>query len=470
MALVDMLNAAKQCDLLEVRLDRFERTPDIGTLLQHKPKPIIFSCRRKQEGGDWKGSEAERLMLLRNCIASKADYVEIELDVADQVRPFPPTKRVISYTDFQETPADIAAVYAEAQTKHADVIKLVTLARTPEEAWPLVKILAKPSLPTVAVGLGKPGIMLNVLGKKIGAPWAYAALERGMEAYPGQPTARDLNDVYHYAAIGRRTRLVGVAGFSGRDYAAVAALNAAFARLKLAVRCLPLAVGSVPLFRKVMDAVRLAGVLVDADHRGPILGIAGKLEPAAEESRTADLLLPKNKAWHAYDTVGRAAAAALEEALRPKGPPEAPLKGRMVMIVGTNAIARAVGFGLRRHGAVPIVAARERDDARQLAQALGCRHVQLEALYTTMHDVLVVCEPGELHVGYLRPGMVVADLSGPVTRTALLTEAGARGCAALEPAQILLEQLALQVHLLTGREAPRDVLGRALTAALENIA
>src|SRR5207244_2865873 len=91
--------------------------------------------------------------------------------------------------------------YAQAQTKQPDVIKLATLARTPEEAWPLLQILAKPALPTVVVGLGKPGIMLSVLGKKIGSPWTYAALEKGMETYPGQPTVRELNDVYHYPML-----------------------------------------------------------------------------------------------------------------------------------------------------------------------------------------------------------------------------------------------------------------------------
>ena len=39
-----------------------------------------------------------------NAFVGKADYVEIELDVADQIRPFPPAKRVITYTDLQETP------------------------------------------------------------------------------------------------------------------------------------------------------------------------------------------------------------------------------------------------------------------------------------------------------------------------------------------------------------------------------
>src|SRR6185503_15622305 len=110
-------------------------------------------------------------------------------------------------------PPDIAKIYDEAQKKNPDIIKLTTLARTVEEAWPLVQILAKQREPTVMVGLGRPGVLLNVLGKKLGAPWTYAALEKGMEAYPGQPTARDLDGVYHYHDITRTTRLIGVTGF-----------------------------------------------------------------------------------------------------------------------------------------------------------------------------------------------------------------------------------------------------------------
>src|SRR5262249_48001149 len=90
LALVDMHNAAPQCDLLEIRLDRFGKAPEIGELLAAKPKPLIMSCRRPQDGGYWDGSEQERLAILRQCIISKADYVEIELDVADEIRRFPP--------------------------------------------------------------------------------------------------------------------------------------------------------------------------------------------------------------------------------------------------------------------------------------------------------------------------------------------------------------------------------------------
>ena len=154
LALADMLNAARQADLLEVRLDRFGKAPDVGELLATKSKPIIMSCRRPQDGGFWDGSEQDRLAILRQCIVSKADYVEIELDAADNIRRFPPSQRVISYTNLRETPADILDIYDEARRKSPDVIKLVTLTRTPEEAWPLVQIAAKATVPTVIVGLG----------------------------------------------------------------------------------------------------------------------------------------------------------------------------------------------------------------------------------------------------------------------------------------------------------------------------
>src|SRR5205814_3423573 len=88
LALVDLYNAAPQGDLLEVRLDRFLKAPDLGDLLVHKAKPVIMTCRRTQDGGSFDGSETERLAILRQCIIGKAEYVEIELDVADQVRPF----------------------------------------------------------------------------------------------------------------------------------------------------------------------------------------------------------------------------------------------------------------------------------------------------------------------------------------------------------------------------------------------
>jgi 3-dehydroquinate dehydratase/shikimate dehydrogenase len=477
LALVDMFNAARQCDLLEVRLDRFGMAPGLGELLSVKPKPIIMACRRKQDGGHWDGSEEERLALLRQCIVSKADYVEIELDAADQIRPFPPAKRVISYTNLKETPADIADIYAEAQTKKPDVIKLTTLARTPEEAWPLVQILAKPPVPTVVVGLGKPGVMLSLLGRKIGAPWAYAALERGMEAWPGQPTVADLQAVYHYAAFERGTRLIGVTGFGEREVATVAALNAALANLQLPARCLPLGVGSVRLFRRIAEAAKLAGLIVDEGHQALLMEMVEEPQPAAAQAQAADVILFKNEHWHGHHTGFAAVAAALSAALKAKSGADEPIRGRIAVVVGLNATARGVAAELLRHGASVVLASHKKKAGQELAQALGCRHVQFEALYSTMHDVLIVCDeekeevrakPGApgVHPGYLKAGMTVLDLTAALQRSALLREAEARGCTVVRPRDLLLDRLELQARLFTGKQVPRDVMAGAIPAWL----
>jgi 3-dehydroquinate dehydratase/shikimate dehydrogenase len=477
-ALADMLNAAPQCDLLEVRLDRFGKAPEIGELLANKPRPVIMSCRRLEDGGEWDGSETERQALLRQCIISKADYVEIELDIADAIPPFPPTQRVITYTNLQETPRDLADIYAEAQRKKADVVKLITLARTPEQAWPLVQILGRPALPTVAVGLGRQGVMLTVLGKKIGAPWTYAALERGMEAYPGQPTVQDLEQVYHYRAIDASTRLIGVTGFGDTEFATVAGLNAALAYLDLPVRCLPLQVGSLNAFRKVIEAVKLASVVVDDAHRGQALSLATELEPAAVEAQSADVLLHRNDQWHGYNTFVRAVLMALENSIPSSTQTEKRLRGRHVMIVGNQPMARTIAYGVQRRGGEPIIASRDLASAWAMAQALGCRHIPFEAIYTTLHDVLIVTPDStdpkgrtsgseiRLHPGVLRPGIAVLDLTASPRLSDFLREAIERGCYPVTPRQVLLNLLEMQTRLITGKEVPQDCFTAALEVAL----
>ena len=473
LALVDMLNAARQADLLEVRLDRFGKAPDVGELLANKPKPIIMCCRRAQDGGYWDGSEKDRLVVLRQCIISKADYVEIELDVADEIRRFPPSQRVISYTNLRETPPDILEIYDEMRTKIPDVIKLVTVVRTPEEAWPLVQIVAKASVPTVVVGLGKPAVMLAILGQRLGAPWTYAALEHSMEAYPGQPTIDDLATIYRFHDIDKATRFVGVTGFGEREIITVAALNTILAQTASPYRCLPMAVGEWKIFRKVIDAVKLGALIVDADHQQGILQIGAEAHGPAVTTQAADVLIHKGDAWHAFHTAAQTWIEGIKQALAPRFPGDNPLKDRMVAIIGVTAGAGMIAAEVQRHGGSAIIVSFNKKAGQQLAQSIGCRFILFEALYSTMHDVLVVCaeeKPEDLrksvssgvHAGYLRPGMTVMDLTATTRNSPLLEEAKARGCVTVSPYDLLLNQLDQQVRLLTGKTVPRGDIEKAI--------
>lgn len=470
LALADMVNAKHFGDVLEIRLDRFGKSPDIGEIIAAKPKPVLMACRRPDDGGFWDGTEEERLAILRQCIISKADYVEIDLDVADDIRPFPPSKRVISYTNLRETPSDLGEIYEDMKTKRPDVIKLVTLARTPEEAWPLVQILAKATVPTVVVGLGRPGIMLSILSQKLGAPWIYAALERGMEAYPGQPTVSDFESIYRLHDITKTIRLIGVTGFGDREQITVAALNAVFAEAGLAYRCLPLGVGNMKVFRKIMEACKLAGAVIDPEHQTSILEIAPELHGIAKETQAADVLIYKNDAWHGVHTSGQAWLTALKAVLKKRHPGDNPLKDRFVLIAGMTGAANVIANQVQRNGGNAIIASGAKKTGQAVAQAVGCRYVAFEALYTTMHDVLIVCDEekdaktgkGGIHAGYLKSGMTVMDLTAGAKNSTLLREAAGRGCDIVAPLDLLVDLLELQARTLTGKPVPRAVVRAAI--------
>src|SRR5205085_12572977 len=80
---VDRFNAAPQCDLIEFRLDRLGKEPDLKEMMEGISKPILVSCRRQADGGNWDGTEDERLVQLRTVIITGPAYVELELDIAD---------------------------------------------------------------------------------------------------------------------------------------------------------------------------------------------------------------------------------------------------------------------------------------------------------------------------------------------------------------------------------------------------
>lgn len=466
LALADMLNASMLgADLLEVRLDTLDNAPNFAEMLSAKRKPLLFSCKRKQDGGQWQGTEEERLMLLRQAVLSKADYVEIELDAADQIRPFPGCGRVISYTNLTETPADIADMVDEIKTKKPDVIKLTCKARTPEEAWPLVQLLPKATVPTVVVGLGRPGVMIAILGRKIGAPWTVAALEKGMEAYPGQPTVRDLEEVYAYREIDKATKLVGVTGLSEEDFLRTGLLNEAFRSQQSNARCWPLQIGNPKLFRKIIEAVKLQGVAVENDFLEQVHEVAF-LDPTARAPvQAADWIQPGKEGWEGSNLVGDAAVECLREAFKAKGEVDDPFKSKSVVVAGVGPMTRMVLPKLKEAGLALIVASKDKALGQRTVQTFSGRFIAWEAVYQTFHDVLVLDreasmadEEMPLHPGYLRQGMIVLDLRCGAKPNQFLHEAKLRGCVVVTPRDWHLARVAAMTKRMTGSECAYEPL------------
>src|SRR5206468_2411648 len=96
MVQIEIQEAAKRgARLIEVRLDFLAKAPDFQRLLSAKPCALVATVRRPQDGGRWAGSEEQRRMLLRQAIAAGFDWVDLETDVADDIRRFRTAQRIV---------------------------------------------------------------------------------------------------------------------------------------------------------------------------------------------------------------------------------------------------------------------------------------------------------------------------------------------------------------------------------------
>ena len=468
LAKADLLNASRQCDLIELCLDHLVKSPDIADLIQSVEKPILITCRRSQDGGQWTGDESERLQLLRQAIVAEPEWIELDLDIARKVPRYGTTKRVVSFTSLYEplgtTRGEIDSVFDSAREADADVVKFTWPTETLEAAWPLLSTVSqKRDLPVVGMGLGPCGLTFSLLCRKYGSPWIYAALERGMEAYTGQPTVGELDEIHRWRSIGAATRFIGIDGFDASTMGMVGVFNRAAEAGGLDVRWLPLAWEDTSRLKRMLELLKVGGVVGQAAGDFRLSELAESREEALGDDGPVDLLLHQEGVWRGFGCLWRAALLALESAFADGG--ERPLDRRNVLVIGTGPLARTMIFGATRRKGLVSVAGGDDVTARQLAAASGARFVPSQNLYDTLVDAVVLADPelelgpgrGQLNPSFLRPPIRVIDVAAGREDTAVLIEARSRGCEVVEP-EVVWRSLAESLYRsITGEDLPGEL-------------
>ena len=467
LAKADLLNASRQGDLIELCLDHLVKSPDIADLLDAVDKPILITCRRSQDGGKWTGDEEDRLQLLRQAIVAEPEWIELDLDIAGKVPRYGKTRRVVAYTSLYSplgaTRTEIDEVFEKAQAADADVVKFTWPTPTLEAAWPLLSTVSqKRDLPVVGMGLGPCGLTFSLLGRKYGSPWIYAALEHGMEAYEGQPTVGDLDDIHRWRSISGSTRFIAVDGFDDGTLAMIGVFNQAAESAGLDARWLPLAWQDTSRLKQMFEKLKIQGVVGQPGGDAQLGELADRREAALGEDGPVDLLMHKDGGWQGFGCLWRAALLALEEAI---GGGARPLDRRNVMVIGTGPLALSLLFGAsRRHGLVSVSGGDEKA-AQQLASDTGARYVPAQNLYDTLVDVVVLADPalelgpgrGQLNPSFLRPPMLVTDVAAGREDSEALAESRSRGCPVVEPETVWWGLAESLFRSITGQQLPSDI-------------
>ncbi|MCZ2341056.1 MAG: shikimate dehydrogenase [Bacteroidales bacterium] len=491
MILAELQEAVKRgAGFIELRLDYLAKAVEAKRLTPAKQCPWIATLRRGSDGGRWPGSEAERLTVMKQMIVSGAfEWVDLETDVADQVKRFGSVKRIVSYHNMTETPADLEGIYEKMLKQDADVLKLAVLAKNVDDCRRILAIQKNAPKPTVAFCMGEFGFPTRILGLKLGAPFIYAAFNRERGVAPGLPSLDDFRTTYPVRSINAETRVYGLFGDPVAHSYSPILHNHMLRRLKVNAVYLPFRVpdGQLPTAAKVYDTVPVSGYSVTIPHKEAAAVLAQEVDATVAQTGAANTLLRQpNGGFHAYNTDYSAILDSLhthlEERARTQKAEDGPVPevGQMfALVLGAGGVSRSIAHALMKAGTHVTIAARTYDRAVKLAAEVGCKVVDWQARHNVLPCDIVVngtpvgmhpdTDESPVHHSFLKPGMTVFDTVYTPENTLLVQEARARECHVITGVDMFVRQAARQLELFTGQMPAIDPMRELLRKAMSPV-
>ncbi|MEM2878302.1 MAG: type I 3-dehydroquinate dehydratase [Candidatus Hadarchaeales archaeon] len=194
-------------DIAEMRIDLIR-----GKLEDLMPgkMPAIITNRPRREGGDFSGSEDERVGMILDSLELSPACIDLEISTpggilrkaikkAKQSR----TSVLLSYHNFSGTPdiSMLRSVLNKMVQEKCDIAKIVTNAESKEDAFRMLEFIleARGPVPSVAFAMGKEGRLTRYTSLVLGSPWTYAGVGR-----PTAPGQLDLKTAVEWVRVLRR--------------------------------------------------------------------------------------------------------------------------------------------------------------------------------------------------------------------------------------------------------------------------
>jgi 3-dehydroquinate dehydratase type I len=185
-----------------LRIDRIE-VPDLPMLLYAGKDRLLVTNRRRDEGGFFAGCENRRMALLHEAVKLGARLVDIEARTGSAAvgrlgrairAKGGKTRLIVSHHDMMRTPTrrTLERRLNACRSLGADIVKIVTLAKTAEDNLRVLEIIPRArrmGQDIVAFCMGEKGRLSRVAAPLLGSCIHYASLEEGAESAPGQLTA-----------------------------------------------------------------------------------------------------------------------------------------------------------------------------------------------------------------------------------------------------------------------------------------
>ena len=200
-----MERATPLADCVELRIDRIPDA-DLEQLLRARRCPVIVTNRSRQEGGNFAGTEAERVASLKEAAHLGADYVDVEAATNPALKAelrsvLAATKLIVSWHDFSGTPSAefLRAKLAECMADTPAIVKIVTHADAAADCLRVLELIPRAQQKGQAIAafcMGSAGKISRVMAPLLGSVFSYAPLEPEGASAPGQLTIHQMREIY----------------------------------------------------------------------------------------------------------------------------------------------------------------------------------------------------------------------------------------------------------------------------------
>ncbi|MBI3723424.1 type I 3-dehydroquinate dehydratase, partial [bacterium] len=337
--LARMAEAAPTADMIEVRADAVPAGElDLRAIVSGRPRPLVLTCRPVREGGLFGSGEEERLALLAEGAGLGAETIDVEWDAASRLSVPASTRLVVSRHDFSGT-LDLEDMLASLRAcARADVLKVATTVGDALEAIELLDLARNERKPTIAIGMGFPGVATRLLCERSGAPWTYAA-SSATPAAPGQLSLEQTSRLLRGRRVTASTRALGILGNPVAHSRSPSLMNAVFATLGLDAVYSWLETSSPEeVLRRTRDDRSWAGFGVTIPHKETAARACDRLSEDARALGAVNTVARSESEWVGHNTDAPAFVDALSRAASLRGLALAELR---VEVLGAGGAARA---------------------------------------------------------------------------------------------------------------------------------
>uniref|UniRef100_A0A2N9EJV3 shikimate dehydrogenase (NADP(+)) n=1 Tax=Fagus sylvatica TaxID=28930 RepID=A0A2N9EJV3_FAGSY len=487
------MDKAKQggADLVEIRLDSlksFNPNEDLKTLIKECPLPTLFTYRPKWEGGQYDGDEKKRLDALRLAMEFGADYIDVELQVAQEFNESIYGKKpekfkvIVSSHNYQNTSSveDLGNLVARIQATGADIVKFATTALAITDVARIFQIIVHSQVPIIAIVMGERGFISRILCPKFGGFLSFGTIESGIVSAPGQPTMKDLLHLYNFRQIGPDTKVFGIIGKPVGHSKSPILYNEAFKSVGFNGVYVPFLVDDIAKFLQTYSSSDFAGFSITIPHKEAALKCCDEVNPVAKSIGAVNCIVRRSTDGKifGYNTDYVGAISAIEDGLRGSKnisyAADSPLAGKLFVVIGAGGAGKALAYGAKEKGARVVIANRTYERAKEIADTVGGQALSLADLEnfhpedgmilanTTSIGMQPKVDETPIPKHALRSYSVVFDAVYTPKITRLLRESEESGAIIVTGLEMFIGQAFEQFERFTGLPAPKELFKKIM--------